>query len=127
MKQLALLTAFVTAGWLIAVAAYTIYEVTMIQKGYDRAFTSLKYQQGLVSALNYALPSAIVCLFFIIRTNKTDPISTEIFLLCMVTCVLGFYLSFRAKDMAFPDPHGPYFAESVWWIPDPPEAYEVDD
>ena len=126
MKQLALLTAFMAAGWLIAVAVYTIYEVTMLQKGYDRAVTSFEFQQGLISALNYALPTAIVCLFFIIKTNKTDPISTEIFLLCMITCVLGAYLSFRAKDMAFPDPMDPQFAQSVWWIPDPPEPYELD-
>ena len=126
MKQLALLTAFMTAGWLIAVAVYTIYEVTMLQKGYDLAFTSFEFQQGQISALNYALPTAIVCLFFIIKTNKTDPISTEIFLLCMITCVLGAYLSFRAKDIAFPDPMDPQFAQSVWWIPDPSEPYELD-
>jgi len=126
MKLLALSTAFVTAGWLIAVAVYTIYEATMLQKGYDRTFTSFGYQEGLISALNYALPIAIACLLFIIKTNKTDPVNTEVFLLCMITCVLGSYLSFRAKDMAFPDPLDPHFAQSVWWIPNPPDAYEVD-
>ena len=71
--------------------------------------------------LNDVLTSNATCRYY-----KTDPVSTEIFLLCMITCVLGAYLSFQAKDMAFPDPHDPYFAESVWWIPDPPEAFPVD-
>ena len=124
MKQLALTTAFATAGWLIAVAVYTMYEVTMQQKGYDVAFSSFEYREGLLSAMNYAFPAAVVCLLFVIKTNKTDPISTEIFLLCMITCVLAAFLSFRAKDHAFPDPLDPTFAEAVWWIPDPPLDHE---
>lgn len=119
MKQLALLTAFISAGWLIAVAVYTIYEVTMLQKGYDSVFASMEFRAGLLSALNYALPTAILCIFFVIKTNKSDPISTEIFLLCMITCVLGAYLSFRAKEAAYPDPADPSFATAIWWIPDP--------
>ena len=124
MKQLALITAFATAGWLIAVAVYTIYEVTMLQKGYDASFSTFEYREGLLSALNYALPAGILCILFIIKTNKTDPVSTEIFLLCMITGVLGVFLSYRAKDQAFPDPADPTFATSIWWIPDPPESIE---
>ena len=126
MKQLALFTAFVTAGWLIAVAVYTLYEVTMLQKGYDTAFSSFEFREGLLSALNYALPTAVLCILFVIKTNKTDPIGTEIFLLCMITCVLAAYLSFRAKDAAFPDPTDPAFASAIWWIPDQETGYDED-
>ena len=118
MKLLSLTIAFVTAVWLIAVSVYSIYECTMIEKGY-RPVSTFEFRDGLVSALNYALPAGVLCLLFIIKTNKTDPIATEVFLLCMVTCVLGAYLAFRAKDNAFPDPSDPTFAKAIWWIPDP--------
>ena len=126
MKLLALITAFVTAGWLIAVAAYTLYEVTMLQKGYDVTFTNFEFREGLLNALNYALPVTVLCVFFVIKTNGTDPVSTEVFLLCMVTCVLAAYLGYRASEAAFPDPLDTTFAKKVWWVPNPPESLADD-
>ena len=127
MKQLTLATAFVTAGWLIAVAVYTIYECTMVEKGY-RPVSTFEYREGLINALNFAFPAVIACLIFLLRTNQADPISTEIFLLCMIVSVLGAFLAFKAKDHAYPDPADPAFAEAVWWLPDPdPDPYGIDD
>ncbi|MFT4638373.1 MAG: hypothetical protein ACI8T1_001693 [Verrucomicrobiales bacterium] len=90
--------------------------------------STFDYREGLVSALNFALPGVVACLLFLFKTNQSDSICTEIFLLCMIVSVLGAYLAFVAKDQAYPDSADPAFAEAIWWLPDPhPDPNGSDD
>ena len=118
MRQLALYTAFLSAGWLIAVAIYTIYESTMMHSGF-RPISTFDYRHGLVTALNYAFPASVGCLLLLHKANQTAPVSRDVFLLCMITCVLAGYLGFEAKQHAYPNGADPEFAQAIWWLPDP--------
>lgn len=124
LKQLALITIFVAAAWLIAVAVYALYECTLLDKGYDPT-TSANHREGLINALNYAFPIAVGCLLFILRTNKTDPLGAEMFLLCMITAVLATFLVLKAKEQAFPN-HSSEFTKAIWWLPNAEEV-DMDD
>ena len=118
MRQLSLFVAFVSAGWLIAVSVYTIYSVVLITDGL-RSTSLADCRQGLVGALNYAFPLAVGCLLFLRKVHSSAPVSRDVFMLCMLTCVLGSYLGFKAKEYAFPRADDTEFVEAIWWLPDP--------
>ena len=118
MKQLSLIVAFVSAGWLIAVSAYTMYAVVLVSDGF-RPSSLADCQKGLVGALNYAFPLAIGCMLFLRKIHSSSPVSRDLFVLCMLTCVLGSYLGFKAKEYAFPQSEEIEFVKAIWWLPDP--------
>ncbi len=124
MKQALLTTTFVAALWLIAVASYTIFECRMEYSGAN-PISTFDFRAELVKALNVGFPLSVGCLLFLLKTNQTDPVRPEVFRLCLITCVLGVFLSFKAKNAAFPDPSDPVIAEGIWWLPSP--GLEVSD
>lgn len=75
--------------------------------------------QGLFGVLNYAFPLAIGCLLFLRKVHSSALVSRDLFVLCMLTCVLGSYLGFKAKEYAFPQNDESEFVKAIWWLPDP--------
>ena len=76
-------------------------------------------RQGLIGALNYAFPLAIGCLLFLRKVHSSAPVSRDLFVLCMLTCVLGSYLGYKAKEYAFPQTDETEFVKAIWWLLDP--------
>ncbi len=115
MKQIAFTTAFVAAGWMIAVAAYAMYEAFLAHEGLD-PLSAFDYHQGLISAMNFALPSGIGCLLFLWHTNKSSPVNKSTVIICLATMAGACLLSFKARDTIY---HGDNeaFAEAIWWMP----------
>ena len=77
------------------------------------------YRQGLAGALNYAFPLAIGCLLFLRKVYSSALVSSDLFVLCVLTAVLGSYLGFKAKEYAFPQNDESEFVKAIWWLPDP--------
>ena len=109
---------FVTSIWLIGAAGYCLYECAEEVRGAEPLF-SFSHRDELLKALSGALPISVGSLLLLMKVNQSDPVQSEVFLLCLITCVLGVYLGFRAKRIAFPDPSDPAVAEALWWLPDP--------
>ena len=76
--------------------------------------SNFDFRGALIAALNYSLPAALIPLLFLVKTSDVNPVSAELMLLCGAFLTFGVYLSFKARDHAFPDESDTTFVESVW-------------
>lgn len=114
MRTLAIYVAFTCALWVLAVALYTFYETYMATQG-SAPVSTFQYGDGLIGALNYSLPTGVVCLAFLLYTHRTNPGNFEILLLCIAVTGISLYTALKAGDHAYPPEDGT-LAKAVWWM-----------
>lgn len=123
MKSLAYLTAIVASGLVMVIAAYALYEMHLEGMGED-TLGFYGYREGLISSLNFALPSAVICILFLLQQSKSNPVDKNVIIL--VCCLIFFagYLAIFAGKKVFSAQGG--VNSMVWWMPESPQTALMD-